>query len=129
MTPLKSYLLRAVRDWAVDNGFTPHIIVDAAGAGVAVPARYIENGRIVLNIHPRSIQHFELDDASLRFSARFAGQRFAVEAPMAAVLAVYAKENGQGISFPPETGAPEGSEPGPPGGEPPPKRPTLKVVK
>lgn len=129
MSLLKAHLLRAARDWALDNGLTPHIIVDAAAAGVAVPARHVENGRIVLNVHPNAIQRFELDDAGLRFSARFSGQSFAVEAPMPAVLAIYAKENGQGISFPSETGTPEGPGPGAPGDNPPPKRPTLKVVK
>lgn len=133
MTPLKPYLLRAARDWCLDNGFTPHLLVDATATGVSVPANYVEDGKIVLNINPRAIGSFNLDDDGVRFSARFGGREFFVEAPINAVLAIYAKENGQGISFPPEGGAqaeetrpPE--EP-PPSGKPPRKGPQLKVVK
>lgn len=133
MTPLKPYLLRAARDWCLDNGFTPHLLVDATAAGVKVPAGYIEDGKIVLNINPSAIGSFNLDDDGVRFSARFGGREFFVEAPLNAVLAIYAKENGQGISFPPDAGAkPEESKPPeepPPPGKPPRKGPTLKIVK
>jgi stringent starvation protein B len=127
---LKTYLLRAVYDWAVDSGFTPHIVVDTKVAGVRAPAGYAdEAGRIVFNVHPRAIQAFSFDDNWLRFSARFGGSAFAVEAPLAAVLAIYAKENGHGISLPADTeGNVEPPEPGPDDGGAK-KRPSLRVVK
>jgi len=132
MTPLKSYLLRATRDWCLDHGLTPHLIVDAAQAGVQVPAQYVEDGKIVLNINPSAIKSFDLDEGGVRFAARFSGREFFIAAPLSAVLAIYAKENGQGISFPPENDAPsETTAPpeGPPPGKPPRKGPTLKIVK
>ncbi len=132
MIPLKTYLFRAVRDWAVDNGFTPHVVVDARQPGVQVPERYVENGRIVLNIHPRAVQGYAQDDEWLRFAARFGGASHAIEVPMHAVLAIYARENGQGVSFPapgpgedsPSKTPPEPDDKPPRGG-----RPTLRIVK
>lgn len=133
MTPLKTYLFRAVRDWAVDNGFTPHVVVDARQPGVQVPERYVDNGRIVLNIHPRAVHGYSQDDEWLRFAARFGGVSYAIEVPMAAVLAIYARENGQGVSFPvpgSEEGGPADKTPPEPGDKPPRGgRPILKVVK
>lgn len=136
MTPIKLYLLRAVYDWAVDNGFTPQVLVDAAVAGVKVPANYVDNGRIVLNVHPRAVSQFEFAGDSLRFSARFGGRRLAVEVPYPAVLAIYARENSQGITFP-EMSAEDkpgdkkgpGPDETPPSGKPPGKGPTLRIVK
>ncbi len=137
MKPLKPYLFRAVFEWAVDNGFTPHLVVDARQPGVQVPARYVENGRIVLNVHPRAVQGYAQDDEGLRFAARFGGVSYHIEVPMTAVLAIYARENGQGVSFPPGPDEPEGDAdktpptgpddkpPSPPRGG----RPSLKIVK
>lgn len=132
MTPIKLYLLRAVYDWAVDNNFTPQVLVDATAAGVKVPANYVQDGRIVLNVHPRAVGHFEFAAETLRFSARFGGQSLSVEVPYAAVLAIYARENNQGITFPelPTGDKPEpGPEDSPTGGKPPSKGPSLRVVK
>ena len=136
MTPIKLYLLRAVYDWAVDNGFTPQVLVDATAAGVKVPANYVDNGRIVLNVHPRAVTQFEFAGDSLRFSARFGGRSLAVEVPYPAVLAIYARENSQGITFPEmssEDKPGDKKEPGPdetpPAGKPPGKGPTLRIVK
>ncbi|MCR4301216.1 MAG: ClpXP protease specificity-enhancing factor [Sulfuricaulis sp.] len=131
MTPIKLYLMRAVHDWAVDNHFTPQVLVDATAAGVKVPMNYVQDGRIVLNVHPRSVQQLEFGDDALRFSARFGVQSLRVEIPHAAVLAIYARENSQGITFP-ELPAGEGKEPdgdSPPDGKPPVKGPSLRVVK
>jgi stringent starvation protein B len=128
MTSLKPYLLRAVYDWALANGFTPYIAVDATYASVVVPERYVEGGRIVLNINPNAIQHYELTDEAIDFSARFGGVAYSVHVPLPAVLAIYAKENGQGISFPEPGKAAEGGE-SPPETPPPKKGPSLKIVK
>ena len=132
MTPIKLYLLRAVYDWAVDNNLTPQVLVDAGAAGVNVPANYVQDGRIVLNIHPLSVGRFEFATEALRFAARFGGQSQAVEVPYAAVLAIYARENNQGITFPelPAGDKPEPEpEETPPDGKPPGKGPSLRVVK
>jgi len=99
MIALKSYLIRAVRDWAVDQGLTPHIVVDAFHSGTLVPPDYVHDGRIVLNIHPRAVMDFELGEEWIRFAARFGAQSRTVDVPVAAVMAAYARENGQGISF------------------------------
>ncbi len=136
MNQLKPYLLRAARDWCLDNGFTPHLLVDATVAGVQVPASYVEDGKIVLNTHPRSIQVFDIDDAGVRFAARFGGKEIFIDVPLNAVLALYAKESGQGITLPPETATAPTTEAGttppeepPSPGKPPRKGPALKLVK
>jgi len=131
MAALKTHLLRAVYDWAVENGFTPHLVVDTKAPGVRAPTGYAdEAGRVVFNINPRAVQAFGYDDQFVRFSARFGGHPFAVEAPLAAVLAIYAKENGQGISFPATDGEGDSEPPqsGPDDGAAR-KRPSLRVVK
>lgn len=135
MNQLKPYLLRAARDWCLDNGLTPYLLVDATAAGALVPVNHVEDGKIVLNTSPRAIQSFDIDDGGVRFAARFSGRETFIEAPLSAVLAIYAKENGQGITFPPESatapadtaGAPP-KEP-PPAGTPPRKGSALKIVK
>ena len=132
MTPLKLYLLRAVHDWAVDGGYTPHVLVDVNAVGVKVPPGHGENGRVILNVHPKAVSHFEFAADALRFSARFGAQSFRVEIPYPAVLAIYARENSQGITFP-ETPPGDKTEPGqdgtPPEDKPPGKGPGLRVVK
>ncbi|HEX9811883.1 MAG TPA: ClpXP protease specificity-enhancing factor [Burkholderiales bacterium] len=110
MTPLKLYLVRAVYDWAVENGFTPHLIVDASQTGVRVPSASVQEGKIVLNVAPHAVQAFAMDDQSVRFCARFGGKPFDIECPIAAVRAVYARENGQGVAFP-ETEEPAAPDP------------------
>jgi stringent starvation protein B len=134
MTPLKYYLLRAAYDWAVENSLTPHIIADATGQDVMVPARFVENGRIVLNVSPQAVQSFHFDAEAIAFSARFGGVAQNVHVPLASVLAVYARETGQGVSFPTDRGGTaEGTGPEPdktpPDGSSPRKGPALKIVK
>ena len=137
MNPLKLYLLRAVHDWAVDSGFTPHVLADANAAGVKIPPGHADNGRIVLNVHPRAADRLEFAGDALRFSARFGARSVRIEIPYTAVLAIYARENGQGITFPAETPAGEnkqgagetGSGDNPPDDKPPGKGPTLRIVK
>ena len=131
MSPLKYYLLRATFDWAVENGLTPHVIVDANGADVAVPTRFTENGRIVLNISPQAVHEFHFDENAIAFRARFSGAEHQVYLPMAALLAIYARETGQGVSFPTDRGEELTAEPDktPPDSSPPRKGPVLKIVK
>jgi stringent starvation protein B len=102
MAPIKPYLLRAAYEWALDSGYTPHILVNAVSPGVAVPETYVEDGRIVLNVHPDATSNLVIGDDLIEFSARFSGHPFAVKIPLPAILGLYARENGEGISFPEE---------------------------
>ncbi|MFV1998274.1 MAG: ClpXP protease specificity-enhancing factor [Acidiferrobacterales bacterium] len=102
MVSIKPYLIRAAYQWALDNGFTPHLLADATVFGVVAPAEYIEDGRIVFNVDPHATSNLIIADDRISFSARFTGKPFEVNIPMNAVLGVYTRENGEGISFPPE---------------------------
>ena len=95
----KPYLVRAIYEWAIDQGLTPQILVDATVDGVEVPREFVEEGQIVLNIHPQSVKDLEMGNDYLMFSARFAGRVFEVCVPIPAVSAIYSRENGQGIVF------------------------------
>lgn len=99
MSALRTHLVQAVYNWAVEAGFSPFLLVDAATPGVQVPAGHIEEGRITLNIDPRAVRGFSLQDEVLSFQARFGGQPFLIVVPIFAVLAIYARENGRGLSF------------------------------
>ena len=97
MTSNRPYLLRAVHEWICDNGLTPYIVVDAAKPGVQVPPQAISEGRVVLNLAPRAIARLEIGNEAITFMARFGGVGHAVSVPVAAVQAIYARENGQGM--------------------------------
>lgn len=102
MTSHRPYLLRALYEWIADNGMTPHILVDARQPGVRVPAHAVKDGRIVLNVADRAVGRLEMDNDSVRFSARFGGVSQSVLVPVGAVLAIYARETGQGMALPEE---------------------------
>lgn len=104
LTPRRPYLLRAFYDWLLDNQLTPHLVVDITAAGVEVPMEFARDGQIVLNIAPRAVGNLELGNDEVRFNARFGGIPRQVNVPMAAILAIYARENGAGTMFEPETG-------------------------
>lgn len=99
MTPLKPYLVRALHEWILDNGYTPYILVDTTIDGVTVPKDYISDNKIILNTHPDAIQNWYLENDALSFSARFSGKEENLFVPINAVLATYAKENGKGMMF------------------------------
>ena len=124
MTSNRPYLIRALYEWIVDNGLTPHLLVNAESAEVEVPKHYAHEGRIVLNISASAVRSLQLGNAAIEFSARFGGTPYLVRIPIKAVLAIYAQENGQGMAFGEE---PQGDEP-PPAPKPD-KKPALKVVK
>lgn len=125
MTSNRPYLVRALYQWVVDNGLTPHLLVDARDADVVVPRDQVKDDRIVLNISPQAVPDLSIDDDVVRFHARFSGRSMAVNVPVRAVLAVYARENGRGMVLPPE-GPDDGGTPAPGKGE---GRPSLRVVK
>ncbi len=124
----RPYLIRAIYEWCVDNGHTPHLLVAADYPGVSVPLQFVQEGRITLNLSPMAVQALNIEDDPIWFSARFSGRPFDVIVPPGAVLAVFARENGEGLVFgevepplgggdqpgaPPVAPAPTGSEPEP----------------
>jgi len=140
MNSSRPYLVRAFHDWILDNGATPYIVVDASLPGVQVPMDFVSNGQIVLNISPHAAQGLALGDMDIQFNARFGGVPMRVIVPVSAVMAIYAKENGQGMVFGSEPGTPPDPGSGPSGedrgssGETPSGdsgggKPKLKVVK
>lgn len=102
LSPRRPYLLRAFYEWLLDNQLTPHLVVDVTLDGVQVPMEYARDGQIVLNIAPRAVGNLELANDEVRFNARFGGVPRQVSVPLAAVLAIYARENGAGTMFEPE---------------------------
>ena len=106
----RSYLIRAIHDWAVDHGYTPHMLVAADFPGVSVPREHVQEGRITLNISPMAVQNLNLESDPIWFSARFSGRAFEVMVPPGAVLAVFARENGEGIVFGEVESPPTGTE-------------------
>ena len=110
LSPRRPYLLRAFYEWLLDNQLTPHLVVDVTLPGVHVPMEYARDGQIVLNIAPRAVGNLELANNEVRFNARFGGVPRQVFVPMAAVLAIYARENGAGTMFEPEANYDEEGE-------------------
>ena len=97
-TATKPYLLRAIYEWCVDNGYTPYISVVVTGE-TRVPMEYVRDGEIVLNIGPLATSKLHMGNEIIECSARFSGAARQLSIPVAAVAAIYAKENGQGMSF------------------------------
>ena len=129
MTSSRPYLVRAIYQWIADNGMTPHLLVDASVNGVQVPTEYVQNDKIILNIAPMAVTGLDLGDTEITFSARFSGQPRTIYVPVTAVLAVYAKENGQGMMFTDDDGAASATDDGPDTDPDKPGRPSLRVVK
>ena len=130
MTTNKPYMIRAMHEWILDNNCTPYIVFMADYPGVEVPQDFVRDGQITLNIAPSAVRDLVLGNESIQFNARFGGVPTNISGPIAAVMAVFAKENGQGMGFevekpetPPEGGGPES------GSNPKERRPSLKVVK
>jgi stringent starvation protein B len=105
----KPYLLRALYEWCTDNGFTPHIAVRVDNS-TRVPRQFVRNGEIVLNISFEATSQLQMGNEWIEFTARFSGKAHKIEIPVANVLAIYARENGQGMAFQVEAVAEEGTE-------------------
>lgn len=118
MSSNRPYLLRALYEWIGDNDMTPHLLVDATREGVQVPSSTIKDGRVVLNIAARAVAQLDLGNREVRFKARFGGVSQSVVVPLAAILAIYAQETGQGMMLPEDGGTmaeePPGDSPEPP---------------
>ncbi|MBV4529866.1 ClpXP protease specificity-enhancing factor [Pseudomonas sp. SWRI107] len=142
MKSSRPYLVRALYEWIVDNDCTPHMLVNAEYPDVRVPAGFASDGQIVLNVSPSAVRNLHMDNDAVSFDGRFGGVSHTLFVPTAAILGVYARENGQGMVFelepgveseeelldesiePDDDGPPEGGQPPRPSG-----RPSLKVVK
>ncbi|MGY4677524.1 ClpXP protease specificity-enhancing factor [Pasteurella sp. P03HT] len=98
-SPKRPYLLRAYYDWLVDNDFTPYLVVDATYQGVKVPMEYVKDGQIVLNLSANATGNLQLANDVIQFNARFRGIPQDIYIPMGAALAIYARENGDGVMF------------------------------
>ena len=98
-TSTRPYLIRALYEWCTDNGLTPYVAV-RVDESVQVPHEYVKDGEIVLNISFDATSSLKLGNEFIEFKARFAGVARDIMVPIAQVLAIYARENGQGMSFP-----------------------------
>jgi stringent starvation protein B len=101
----KPYLIRAIYEWCNDSGFTPYIAV-AVGEGVKVPPEHVKNGEIVLNVSALATNRLTLGNQAIEFQARFGGIAREVYVPIERVIAIYARENGQGMAFEPARSVP-----------------------
>jgi stringent starvation protein B len=114
-TSTRPYLIRALYDWCTDNGLTPYVAV-LVDDTVQVPREYVKNGEIVLNISFDATSSLKLGNEFIEFKARFAGSAREIMVPVNRVIAIYARENGQGMAFPvavPTAGGDEPQKPSP----------------
>ena len=137
MNSSRPYLVRALYEWIVENDCTPHLLVKSDYPKVQVPQGFASDGQIVLNVSPSAVRNLHMDNEAVSFDGRFGGVPHTLYVPSAAILGIYARENGQGMMFdledafevddevePDDDGPPPGTEPPRPTG-----RPSLKVVK
>jgi stringent starvation protein B len=139
-TSTRPYLVRALHEWCTDNGFTPYVAV-LVDETVQVPREYVSNGEIVLNVSFEATSNLQLSNEFIQFKARFGGVARDIVVPMGRVVAIYARENGQGMAFPapsateenPSQAKPSASvgadDPQPSPTPPAPTRPQLKRIK
>jgi len=133
MTSSRPYLIRALYEWIVDNSFTPYMLVETTSDSVEVPRAFVENGRIILNISPEATHSLVLGNEAVTFNARFSGAAMDVNVPVLSVIAIYARENGQGMMFGEQDDTPPEPTPGGPAEKTAApsevKRPNLTIVK
>jgi len=131
MTSSRPYIIRALYEWILDNNCTPHILVSTEYRGVQIPSGFAKNGQITLNLSPSAVRGLHVDNEALSFEGRFAGMAYRLYIPIGAVLAIYAREDGQGMAFNQEPDGQSGGEDPPPDTRPPRPsgKPNLRVVK
>ncbi|VAW35580.1 Stringent starvation protein B [hydrothermal vent metagenome] len=111
MNSSKSYIIRALHEWISDNDCTPLILVSSTHQGVQIPAGIDEDGKVVLNISYGATSNLELINEGILFDARFTGRSHNLFVPMESILAIYARENGQGMMFADNKNLPESPKP------------------
>ena len=130
----KPYLIRAIHEWCTDSNMTPYLAV-RVDANTRVPAEHVKNGEIVLNVSLDATHRLTIGNDLIQFAARFNGVSRECSIPIEAVTGIFAKENGQGLVFPPEPVAeaappnPASAEPGPPAAPTNGGKPRLQVIK
>jgi len=132
----KPYLIRAIHEWCTDSNMTPYLAV-RVDANTRVPAEHVKNGEIVLNVSRDATHRLTIGNDLIQFAARFNGVSRECSVPIEAVTGVFAKENGQGLVFPPEPASENGTASSPPPTEPAPPagptngggKPRLQVIK
>jgi len=97
----RPYMLRAMYEWCVDNALTPYVVVVVDGS-VRVPMEFVQNGEIVLNVSMGATSNLQIGNEYLDFKARFGGVARDISVPVGRITAIYARENGQGMTFPVE---------------------------
>ena len=105
MTSSNPYLLRALYEWIVDNGMTPHLLVDTRDSRVRAPVQFVKDNSIVLNLAPSAVRDLMMRNDFISFSARFGGVPQEILVPVGSARMIYARETGQGMSLPEEESA------------------------
>lgn len=126
-TSTRPYLLRALHEWCSDNGLTPYLVVQADDS-VQVPPAFVQDGQIVLNVSYDATSGLQMDNDFIHFKARFGGKPHEIILPVGRVIAIYARETGQGMSFPPEEPLPMEAAFTPAEEPPPAKAPVVQLV-
>ena len=101
----KSYFIRAMFEWISDNGYTPHLLIDASFDNISIPRKFVEKDRITLNISSSATRNLTIDSDIISFDARFDGKSMSVEFPPEAVINIYARETSEGMFFQSESDA------------------------
>lgn len=99
LTSTRAYIVRAIYQWINDNGMTPYILANASVEGTEVPQNYVKHGRIVLNVAPDAVTNLLMENDYISFNGRFSGVDIDIYLPIQSVLAIYARENTQGVFF------------------------------
>lgn len=99
MLSSRPYIARALYEWLLENDNTPYVVVDAMQDDVVVPRQFVQNGQIVLNVAPTAVRDLDISNEMITFNASFSGEPMQVWVPIAALVAVYSKENGAGMVF------------------------------
>ena len=99
MTSKKPYLLRALYEWISDNQKTPYLMIDATFPGIQVPKDYVQDGRIVLDVAEKAVQDLVINNSFICFVARFEHDQVEIKVPVSSILAIFAQEDGDGMTF------------------------------
>jgi stringent starvation protein B len=102
MIPPNGYLIKALYEWLLDNKLTPHVLIAVNVVGVVVPHSFVKGDTLILNIHPEAVRNLHIDNRTLDCLTKFSGVTEHIYAPIEAIVSIYAKENGVGMTFFPE---------------------------
>ena len=98
-TSKKPYFIRAMFEWISDNGYTPHLLIDASFENMSIPRNFVQNERITLNISSSATRNLTINSDLISFDARFEGKTMEVQLPCEAIINIFARETGEGMAF------------------------------